>query len=211
MKIEDLEKEILELKKRITIMEDIEEIKKVQYKYFYFVDNSMWDDLIDLFSDNCSLELLDSGVYIGKEGVARQFKGRLGPKKQKIGRGYMGKITACDAIVDIMPDGKTATAGFDNLTFIAYPQLDRSEWGNGRYEVDYVKEDGKWKICKLHYQSRFRTPFNSKGWHEVPEIGTLKDTEFPPDEPTTIFAPYPDMYPSHRFPRPFEGAIKRKK
>ena len=211
MKLEDMEQEILNLKKRITIMEDVEEIKKVMYKYFYFVDYSMWDDVIDLFAENCSLELLDSGVYLGKDGVARQFKGRLGTKKKAIGRGYLGKITGCDPIVDIMPDGKTATAGFDNLTYIAYPQLDRSEWGNGRYEVDFVKEDGKWKICRLHYQSRFRTPFDSKGWHVTPDIGTLQTDEYPPDEPTTRFTPYPDMWPAHNFPRPFEGVSKGKK
>jgi len=210
MNVEEMEKEIKALRKRITIMEDIEEIKKIQYKYFYFVDHCMWDDLIDLFSEDCVLELSDSGVYLGKEGLARQFKGRLATKKLMVGSGYMGKITGCDPIVDIMTDGKTATAGFDNLTFIAYPHLDRSEWANGRYETEFIKEDGKWKICKLHYQSRFRTPFDGKGWHETSRTATLQDPSFPPDRHTTIYAPNPGKYPSHNFPKPFTWSPPKK-
>ena len=60
-----------ELAARITKLEDIEAIKKLQRIYAYYVDSEgMRDEILDLFSDNMeSIEIADHGVYLGKEGV----------------------------------------------------------------------------------------------------------------------------------------------
>jgi hypothetical protein len=35
-----------------------------------------WNELLDLFTDDCTLEILDIGVYVGKAGVRKTFKNR---------------------------------------------------------------------------------------------------------------------------------------
>ena len=56
-----------ELEARITGLEDIEAIKKLQRIYAYYLDSDdMRDEIIDLFSDNMeSIEIADHGVYLG--------------------------------------------------------------------------------------------------------------------------------------------------
>ena len=68
--------EMEELAARITKLEDIEAIKKLQRIYAYYVDSEgMRDEIIDLFSNNMeSIEIADHGVYLGKEGVKKMFK-----------------------------------------------------------------------------------------------------------------------------------------
>ena len=58
----------------------------------------------------------------------------------------------------------------------------------------YVKEDGKWKISKLHFFLNFRTPYED-GWLKTPVIGQNgPDQQVPPDEPPTTWHPYPSPF-----------------
>ena len=76
---------------------------------------------------------------------------------------------------------------------------------SGTYVIDYAKEDGVWKI------SKFYLPFNTTGynftnWATEPGFSGLPSTEFPPDEPTTNYHPFPEVYvvPFH-YPNPVTG------
>jgi hypothetical protein len=70
----------------------------------------------------------------------------------------------------------------------------RQTWIHGIYENEYVKEEGKWKIKKLHFNLTFRTPYE-EGWLKVPVIGQHgPDKEIEPDEQPTAYYPYPSGY-----------------
>jgi hypothetical protein len=79
----------------------------------------------------------------------------------------------------------------------------RQTWLHGIYENEYVKEDGKWKIKKLHFNLVFRTPFE-EGWLKVPLLGRLDRPDA--DAPAPHFRPYPSGYhlPYH-FNHPITG------
>ena len=66
-------------------------------------------------------------------------------------------------------------------------------WMCGRYDMEYVKEDGSWRIKKLLYAYAFVTPFD-KGWVKQPmpnEYGSfLKQPGGEPDKPPSNFYPY---------------------
>ena len=71
---------------RITRLEDMNQIERLQRTYGYFVDKSQWTQLSELFSDDATLEIGGKGLFLGqapRAGVhadrirARRREGRL--------------------------------------------------------------------------------------------------------------------------------------
>ena len=54
-KVKELEATIAHMQAELTAARDIEEIEKLQRTYGYYLDNRLWDDIVDLFSDNTEL------------------------------------------------------------------------------------------------------------------------------------------------------------
>ena len=66
--------DLAELERQVTLQEDILEIENLQKMYGYYFDNSMFNEVIDLFSENTeSVEITDHGVFRGKEGLKRMY------------------------------------------------------------------------------------------------------------------------------------------
>ncbi|MHB8104870.1 MAG: hypothetical protein ACYDG5_04945, partial [Dehalococcoidales bacterium] len=60
----------------------------------------------------------------------------------------------------------------------------------GKYDMEFVKEDGVWKFFKFAYRLTFMCPYE-KGWVEEPVGGSIAGSpENIPDKPTTYFMPY---------------------
>jgi hypothetical protein len=115
-------------------------------------------------------------------------------------------------VVTVDPDGKNAKGRWYGFFVEARPTLSLHEgelrqlWAHGIYENEYVKEDGKWKIKKLHFFLNFRTPYED-GWLKTPVVGhNGTDPNVPPDAPPTTWRPYPSGYhfPVH-FKHPITG------
>jgi hypothetical protein len=60
--------DLQELEKRVTLMEDIQEIENLQRKYGYYFEQQRLNDIVDLFSENNteSIEITDHGLFRGK-------------------------------------------------------------------------------------------------------------------------------------------------
>jgi hypothetical protein len=190
-----------ELEAKVTFLEDIHQIEKLQRIYGYYVDYCEWDKVIDLFSDNTdSVEVIDHGLYLGKAGVRRFFGGLLGRSKREGVRqpGILALVLQLQGVVDIDPGGKTAKGRWHGWMIDARPAggVPRQTWGHGIYENEYIKEDGKWKFKKVHFNLTFRTPYED-GWLKTPVIGQYGpnwDPAVKPDAPPTAYHPYPSGY-----------------
>lgn len=186
-----------ELAARITKLEDIEAIKKLQRIYAYYVDSEgMRDEIVDLFSDNMeSIEIADHGVYLGKEGVKKMFK-KILDGSNRPPELSLHLVMNHQAVIDIDPGGKTAKGRWHGW-MVGVRSIEGKYvqyWGHGVYENEYVKDDGKWKFSKLHFNMTFRTPYE-EGWLKNPRLGEylgLDPTE--PDMPPTAYHPYPSGY-----------------
>jgi len=203
-----------ELQVRIQRLEDIKQIEQLQKIYGFYQDYCEWQKIVDLFTDNDpSVEEADRGVYQGKEGIKRYYVDLLGGGfNASIRAGYLGIIFQLQGMVTVSPDGKAANGRWYGMGMEAKPIVSiregelRQTWINGVYENEYIKEDGKWKIQKLHFFLTFRTPFED-GWLKVPVVGAVgPDAGVKPDAPTTVYAPYPFGYrvPAH-FKHPITG------
>ena len=185
-----------ELEARIRTLEDIEEIKKLQRIYGYYLDNGMYEEVIDLFSDDTeSVEITDHGVFLGKEGVKKMFWDILGKGGAQSPPWGLHLVMQHQGVVNVESNGRTAKGRWQGWMVGVTSQagIPRQFWGHGIYENEYVKEDGKWKFRKLYFNLTFRTPFED-GWLKTPVVGQAINDPVKPDRPPTAYHPYPSGY-----------------
>ena len=147
----------------------------MQKIYGYYQDYGEWQKIVDLFTDNApSVEEADRGVYKGKEGVRRYYVDLMGNGLKPPRPGHLSIVFQLQGVVTVDPSGKTAKGRWygmgmeaKSITALHEGEL-RQTWINGVYENEYEKEEGKWKIKKLHFNLTFRTPFED-GWLKVKE------------------------------------------
>jgi hypothetical protein len=186
-----------EMEARMTRLEDIHEIMNLQGRYNHFTAIGNFDAVVDLFAKKdlkVRAEIADSGVYEGIEGVKRLFL--KGVESKHGGRGGLGLLMIMTPVIEISREGKTAkgmwhTLGCHTLRHETGPY---AVWSQGKYDNEFVKEDGKWKIRSLHWYVNFATPFE-EGWVKKPFVGSATQAGFNPDRPSTYHMPYnPDAF-----------------
>lgn len=70
----ELEERVQALERSTRILQDMEDIKKLQRAYGYYLEHWMSQELIDLFSDSPDAMVdIHQGKWYGKEGIARLF------------------------------------------------------------------------------------------------------------------------------------------
>lgn len=205
-KFKDLEAKVKGLETELASVHDIQEIEKLQRVYGFYLDNRMWDDVVDLFSDNTeSLEISDSGVYLGKAGVKRFFKEFLGRGGLPPMPGALGTHMQHQGVVNLDPGGVTAKGRWQCVIWLATFLNNKlsAGLGHGVYEDEYIKENNIWKFKKMHFYLVFRTPLD-EGWVKTPVV--LSMAKGSADLPATVYKPYPSGYviPFH-FKNPVTG------
>ncbi|MFC1942194.1 nuclear transport factor 2 family protein, partial [Chloroflexota bacterium] len=166
-------------------------------------------EVIELFSDDpaTSVEINDSGVFVGKESIKRFFW-----RDDKISPHFLHVLMQVNEVINIDPDGKTAKGRWYGFGPHAIPTDGevQAAFSCGIYENDYVKENSKWKFKKILWSRIFYTPYED-GWVKTPvktlNFAKVMGKEQPkPDRPTTVYHPYPSGYifPYH-FKHPITG------
>jgi SnoaL-like domain len=183
---------------RITRLEDMNAIERLQRTYGYFVDKSQWTQLADLFSEDATLEIGGKGLFLGKSRVLEYMQTAFGRDGAK--EGSLANHMQFQSIPDISPDGKTGW-----IRSRAYV-MSLGGWGLPLYENEYRKENGVWKISRL--TGPFTMYSNWEGWGKDALNNTWPDKFDPPPDlpPTTIYLTYPAYYiiPYH-YPNPVTG------
>jgi ketosteroid isomerase-like protein len=183
---------IQQLLARVQRLEDTIEIQKLQSKYAHLlfkldVDRIM-DECIAKRAEDVTLEFSDSGVYRGREKI-RQVYQDFGAARQV--PGFFILHMTVNPYIEIAQDGLTAKSHW--LSPGAVGSDTSARWVWGPYYIDYVKEDGQWKILHSNLAALFRNPYE-KSWAESSDHGTvtavLTDR---PDAPPTLYRPYNEL------------------
>jgi hypothetical protein len=149
VKLEKLEKQVKVQEKELTVLKDIEAIKKLQKAYGYYVEHMMYQEIVDCFSDSPDVVLnWLEGQWLGKEGVKKYFA-----FMQKTPPTFQHQVMQIAGIVDIDPDGKFASGrwyAFGGI-FIPMGETIRRSFVTGIYEMRYIKENGIWKIFGIKW------------------------------------------------------------
>ena len=148
MSMEDLER-------RIRVLEDIEEIRKLKARYCSYCDDGYdVEGLASLFIDDA---VWDGGMRGRADGIdeIRSFFTRA-PQRLSF-----AVHMVLNPIIEV--DRDTGTGTWYLLQACTYGDGDRAVWGSARYDEEYVRVDGRWKFKSLKLTSNFWTPFD-QGW-----------------------------------------------
>ena len=93
------------------------------------------------------------------------------------GTGSFNERTLETPIIEIAGDGQTAKGWWYTIGWSALVKDGKgyAKWGFERYGVDFVKEDGEWKIWHFHVYNDFDAPFEKNFAQNAIDIGTVPD------------------------------------
>lgn len=188
-------------------LEDVSRIKRLQRAYGYYIDKGYWDEATALFAEDATLESGVDGVYAGKARIRAyliaQGGGNSGPG---LPYGQLNHRMQLQPVITLADDGLSAKGRWRELALLGRFKT-YAAWGDGIHENSYAKEDGVWKIARLHYFPNFVAPYEG-GWVTLEPVEDDWPSEtarqMPPDRPPTIrYAPYPAIYaPPFHYPNP---------
>ena len=178
------------LAQRATLLQDAQQIEKLQRIYGYYLDRALWDQIADLFADDGSIEMGQRGVYVGKRRI-RQFLDLLG--QEGLRYGWLNDHIQLQPIADIAPDGRTARLRSRELAMTGV-YGEHGTWSEGTYENTFVKQGGVWKFQSLHFYPTFITDYE-QGWAKDAQPTPGASSSLPPDRPPTqTYAIYPKAF-----------------
>ena len=174
---------------RVQRLEDTLEIQKLQSKYVHYLFKQRFERIVDeCFAKNVadvSVEFSDSGVYRGLDSVRALYKAFEATRQIP---GFFIMHTAVNPVIEISKDGLSARSHW--LSPGASGSDTSASWIWGPYYVDYVKEDGQWRISHSNLAALFRNRYETS-WAQAPDHGSVRGPlAVKPDEPSTLYKPY---------------------
>jgi len=186
---------------RIQGLRDEDEIRNLQNAYGYYVDRKMWDDVVDLFSTDGSVEIAGIGTYRGHKGIRRNLE-RFGPAGLRYGE--VNDRIQHDLIIEVAADGEHARARGIELGMIGEDNA-RAWWTFTRFDNLFVKRDGRWRVQNMRNAMYLKTDYD-KGWAKDWQSEVLPSADFAPDDTSDVTLP--PLWPLDRkppAPRPRDG------
>jgi hypothetical protein len=209
--LEQMEERMKAMEHEIESLRAANEIQKIMGRY-EVVHNplTMWRTPVDCFAltmPDVSMEVSDWGVWVGAEAVTYLF----GTVMKEEPKGTMFIHTLATPVIEVAGDGMTAkgiwhSPGFE--TQIDSEKIPHGFWCWGSYSVDFIKENGLWKIWHMKWWRTFRTDYYkswTESWKEI-MTGPPKRHNFKTD-PITFFHPYDTATPREPYPvnpQPYE-------
>jgi SnoaL-like domain len=214
---------------RVGVLEDIEEIKRLQRTYGYYVDLCLWEPMAELFAENgAAIEIGSRGRYLGKDRILKFLRDVNGGGLTGLRRQQVINHTQSQAIVSVSPDRLHAQARWRAIIQAGGgPQRQQIPgavasvqsaaggppgslsggammYSEGVYENTYVKEGGVWKIAVLFWVPTY---YVSHGYDYMWFQSTAADTNYPPQRAPTppVDALGRQFMPFH-FRHPITGA-----
>jgi hypothetical protein len=203
------EAEVRELLARVQRLEDTLEIQKLQSKYAHYLFTQQFERVFaECFARNLadvSVEFSDSGVYRGVDSVRSLY--RAFEVTREIPGFFILHMTV-NPYIEIARDGRSARSHW--LSPGCAGSNTSASWIWGPCYVDYVKEDGSWRIAHTNLAPLFRNRYETS-WAEAKDHGSVRGPlSVKPDEPSTVYRPYHevkterDIFKGHpRLPEPY--------
>jgi hypothetical protein len=196
-----------ELQGEMQEVKDAQAIKRLQRSFGYYMEEGLVDEVVELFTDDATFEFARDGLYRGKARI-RDYLLALNGGQQGLREGQLNEYLQLMPVITLAEDGQSAKARWRSIMLLG-EFGGEALWGEGPYENEYVKENGIWKISKLHWFQTILVPFEG-GWgrHEDVNKGIWVSDQLPPDAapsydfgswPTTFLPPFSFSNPVGRY------------
>jgi hypothetical protein len=173
---------------------DQDAIENLQRIYGFYLDKGLWSEVAALLTDDAELEIQGRGIFQGRDRILAYLRA-VGPEGLTPGRLYDHMFEQPVTHVD-------ATGGTARARWHVFLQLAKHgefhEWATGVYENQYRRENGAWKVSRLHFYPTMVTPYES-GWGKV----SLPATRFEPALAPDARSVGPPSHYEHSFVTPF--------
>jgi len=195
-----LRAEVAALQKQAQQSADQLELLNLQSIYGYYVDKSQWDNAADLFAQDATLEIAGRGLFTGQARIRTYLK-ELGEMQY----GRLFNHMQLQPVIHVAEDGQSAKARWRSFMQVGHLGQE-ARWGDAVYENEYVKEDGVWKINKLHSFITFYVEYD-RGWNKgAVELPKHLDTLEPDADSTVKYGAFPEVFlPPYHYPNPVTG------
>ena len=158
MTLEELEKRVEDLEKRLKATEDAEEIRKFHTDYIYWLSNWEFEKMVDCFAEDAVEEgIVPNEKHFGKAAIKKMFEAMAQNPPQKGGHMLIQPV--------ISVDGDKAEGHWIMYRLNYYfkgpsgqvvklfgPSVQR------RYDCEYIKENGEWKFSRLKFTDPWPGP-----------------------------------------------------
>lgn len=197
MTLAQMEAEIKKLKEQVADgvwAKNYLQIWKLQSLYSHLYHIGRMSEIPSLFARKApgvSLELEDSGVYEGIKSVTRFWNTVFSDERFRHA-GHLALHMTVNPLIEINKAGTKAKGvwhshGYASMGMGGAP---KQFLCLGKYDMEYVKEDGEWKILKFVYRQTFMCSYE-KGWVEEPVAASIAGSpDNKPDKPITSYMPY---------------------
>lgn len=157
--VESQSRELAEARHQLALLEDKNEIERLQYAYGYFIDNRMFREMADLFCDEGSwIEIGQRGRYHGKERIHRFLHEVLGDGRWGLLKDEVINHVQQQPIITVADDRSHAwSRARAQVQGNSPPGTPHFLLADGIYENEYVREDGRWKILGITVTMTFYT------------------------------------------------------
>lgn len=193
-----------ETMKRIQRAADIQEIEMLQSRYITLLDAFSMTDMVNkIFDKNnpeLSFEMVEGGEYNGEHTISFMAQCDAFMASPVSKHGWFGVIDLWTPNIVVSRDGQHAYGQFNafaphGMDVAVYPGNERkmtAYWFIGRYNNEYIKVDGVWKILKNRVIAFTRPPYD-EGWIRQPEARRIThDYHSYPDKPSRVVTYHPD-------------------
>jgi hypothetical protein len=153
------------IEKRITILEDIEAIKKLRSLYCYLADAGIsgdkgkMDELITHFAEDAWIDFGQADapdIHEGRHAVGKFYKENVCAALS-----YSAHIVA-NPVIEV--SGDEAAGRWYVFVPCTVRGTNSALWLAGTYKEEYVKIRGEWKWLSITFRAEIQTPFEGKGW-----------------------------------------------
>ena len=142
MTMQEMIQRFEEMEKRLSVLEDMEAIKRLQTEYVNMLQSGNYDNVGDLFTEDAVFEAAGPTIT-GKDKILKLYKENISINHN----GEEGDILV-QPIIDL--DGDKAKGKWSIYFFYYHPKTYQTMWFvQSWFDMDYKKVDGEWKISRF--------------------------------------------------------------
>jgi hypothetical protein len=156
-----------EIHARAERVNDINTLRNLQHQYGYYVDEALWDEVADMFTNDGTMELGLNGVYVGKESI-RKYLYSLTRGKPGLQHGELNTHFQLSPVITLSPDGKSAKGWKIKKLhfFVKFYAPYEGGWTKApkesalRYGKSRIRPDRPTTVKYQPYPAKFTVPFH---------------------------------------------------